>query len=139
MTQGVGRHGHDHGEGRHGHTHGVIDPRIATTDRGIWAIRWSFVILAVTAVVVVLSSRVALLADTIHDAGDAVTPSCCGWRLSWLALLAANTDAARTAYAVGYESTSQFGREYTRLFGRPPKQDASQLRENIGEISNIMI
>ena len=33
----------------HGHTHGVIDPSIATTARGIWAIKWSFVILAVTA------------------------------------------------------------------------------------------
>ena len=36
----------DHG---HGHTHGVVDPTIATTQRGIWAIKWSFVILAATA------------------------------------------------------------------------------------------
>ena len=35
-------HGHDHGHGgKHGHTHGVIDPTIATTERGIWAIKWS--------------------------------------------------------------------------------------------------
>ena len=73
-------HGHEHGkghEGGHGHTHGVIDPTIATTERGIWAIKWSFVILATTAifqiVVVVLSGSVALLADTIHNVGDAVT------------------------------------------------------------------
>ena len=67
-------HGHDHGhghdhEGGHAHTHGVIDPTIATTARGIWAIKWSFVILAITAVlqmaVVALSGSVALLADTI--------------------------------------------------------------------------
>ena len=45
---GHGSHGHDHGP--HGHTHGVIDATIATTDRGIWAIKWSFVILAITAV-----------------------------------------------------------------------------------------
>ncbi|MEZ5564809.1 MAG: cation diffusion facilitator family transporter [Gammaproteobacteria bacterium] len=69
-------HGHDHDDG-HGHTHGVIDPTIATTDRGIWAIKWSFVILASTAilqvVVVLISGSVALLADTIHNVGDAAT------------------------------------------------------------------
>ncbi|ESX49070.1 cation diffusion facilitator family transporter [Mesorhizobium sp. C416B] len=77
MSQGLGGHGHDHGEGGHGHTHGVIDPTIATTTRGIWAIKWSFVLLAITAVlqlvVVFLSGSVALLADTIHNVGDAVT------------------------------------------------------------------
>ena len=69
-------HGHDHGDG-HGHTHGVVDPTIATTSRGIWAIKWSFVGLMITAilqlVVVVLSGSVALLADTIHNVGDAFT------------------------------------------------------------------
>lgn len=69
---------HSHGEGGdHGHTHGVIDATIATTERGIWAIKWSFIILAITAalqiVVVVISSSVALLADTIHNVGDATT------------------------------------------------------------------
>ncbi|PAQ11804.1 cation-efflux pump [Mesorhizobium temperatum] len=71
-------HGHHHhASGSHGHTHGVIDATIATTDRGIWAIKWSFVILAITAalqmVVVALSGSVALLADTIHNIGDATT------------------------------------------------------------------
>ncbi|MEO8225698.1 MAG: cation diffusion facilitator family transporter [Gammaproteobacteria bacterium] len=69
-------HGHGHDEG-HAHTHGVIDPTIATTERGIWAIKWSFIILASTAVfqvfVVLLSGSVALLADTIHNVGDAAT------------------------------------------------------------------
>ena len=73
-----GGHGHHHGGGEgHGHTHGVVDPTIATTSRGIWAIKWSFVGLAITAiaqmVVVVLSGSVALLADTIHNVGDALT------------------------------------------------------------------
>lgn len=70
-------HGHDHSSGGHGHTHGVIDPSLTTTDRGIWAIKWSFGILAVTAalqfVVVILSGSVALLADMIHNVGDATT------------------------------------------------------------------
>jgi cation diffusion facilitator family transporter len=71
-------HGHDHGQrGGHGHTHGVVDPTIATTARGIWAIKWSFAILGVTAAlqlaVVFVSGSVALLADTIHNVGDAST------------------------------------------------------------------
>lgn len=43
-------------------------------------------------------------------------------------LLTTNTDAARAAYAVGYESASQFSREYARLFGAPPSRDAERLR-----------
>jgi divalent metal cation (Fe/Co/Zn/Cd) transporter len=61
----------------HGHTHGIVDPTIATSERGIWAIKWSFVVLIATAVmqfvVVVLSGSVALLSDTIHNFGDAAT------------------------------------------------------------------
>ena len=75
---GHGDHGHAHGgAGDHGHTHGVIDPSLTTTDEGIRAIKWSFAILAVTAalqlIVVVISGSVALLADTIHNIGDATT------------------------------------------------------------------
>jgi cation diffusion facilitator family transporter len=71
-------HGHSHGDGEgHGHTHGVIDASIATTDRGIWAIKWSFILLAITAAfqvaVMAISGSVALLADTIHNVTDATT------------------------------------------------------------------
>lgn len=73
-----GSHGHSNGdEGGHGHTHGVIDPSIASSERGIWAIKWSFITLAITAalqlVVVFYSGSVALLADTVHNVGDAAT------------------------------------------------------------------
>ncbi|MDP1908116.1 MAG: cation diffusion facilitator family transporter, partial [Hyphomicrobium sp.] len=72
----VNGHGHRHDE-PHKHTHGVMDATIATTERGIWAIKWSFVILAITAalqvLVVLASSSVALLADTIHNVADATT------------------------------------------------------------------
>ncbi|AYG63644.1 cation diffusion facilitator family transporter [Rhizobium jaguaris] len=73
-----GAHGHSHSEtGGHGHTHGVVDPSITTSERGIWAIKWSFVILAITAIlqliVVFVSDSVALLADTIHNIADATT------------------------------------------------------------------
>jgi cation diffusion facilitator family transporter len=75
--QGHGPGDHHHGQGSKGHTHGIVDPTLATTTTGIWAIKWSFVILAVTAalqlVVVFASGSVALLADTIHNIGDATT------------------------------------------------------------------
>jgi cation diffusion facilitator family transporter len=70
-------HVHPHGHGEYGHTHGAVDPTIATSERGIWAIKWSFVGLMVTAllqlVVVLMSGSVALLSDTIHNFGDAAT------------------------------------------------------------------
>ena len=73
-----GHHHHDHGAHQgHGHTHGVVDATIASTSRGIWAIKWSFAGLFLTALlqvaVVVVSGSVALLADTIHNFGDAAT------------------------------------------------------------------
>ncbi|MCA0042732.1 AraC family transcriptional regulator [Celeribacter litoreus] len=37
-------------------------------------------------------------------------------------------DAASASFRVGYESPSQFSREYSRLFGNPPKRDIEQLR-----------
>jgi cation diffusion facilitator family transporter len=70
-------HDHQRGHEEHGHTHGAVDPSIATSELGMWAVKWSFVGLFVTAllqvVVVALSGSVALLSDTIHNFGDALT------------------------------------------------------------------
>lgn len=61
----------------HDHIHGAVDPAILTTEKGIWAVKWSMVGLLLTglvqAVVVAVTSSVALLADTIHNLGDAAT------------------------------------------------------------------
>jgi AraC-like DNA-binding protein len=43
-------------------------------------------------------------------------------------LLVTSGDAARAAHTVGYESASQFSREYARMFGAPPGRDAERLR-----------
>lgn len=43
-------------------------------------------------------------------------------------LMIADHDAAHAAYSVGYESASQFSREYARMFGAPPARDAERLR-----------
>jgi transcriptional regulator GlxA family with amidase domain len=37
-------------------------------------------------------------------------------------------DATSAAFAVGYESATQFNREYSRLFGQPPRRDIRTLR-----------
>lgn len=45
-------------------------------------------------------------------------------------LMSGAVEAASVAYEVGYESPSQFSREYRRLFGAPPLKDAEQLRRH---------
>jgi AraC-like DNA-binding protein len=45
-------------------------------------------------------------------------------------LLSENVDAASTAYRVGYESVSQFSREYARMFGAPPIRDIEGIRNS---------
>ena len=42
-------------------------------------------------------------------------------------MLSDGLDAAEAAFRVGYESPSQFGREYRRLFGTPPRQDIAAI------------
>ncbi|EOD63949.1 AraC family transcriptional regulator [Amycolatopsis vancoresmycina] len=46
-------------------------------------------------------------------------------------LLAGTGDVAGVGHLVGYDSPSQFNREYRRLFGAPPGQDAARLREAV--------
>jgi AraC-like DNA-binding protein len=43
-------------------------------------------------------------------------------------MLAHAMDASAAAYHVGYASRSQFSREYSRLFGGPPRRDVEQIR-----------
>jgi AraC-like DNA-binding protein len=45
-------------------------------------------------------------------------------------MLADGIDATAAALLVGYESVSQFSREYSRFFGQPPMRDIRALREN---------
>lgn len=68
-------HAHDH-EG-HGHSHGLLDRSIMRSRAGLKAVGWSLLVLGLTAagqaVIYVLSGSVALLADLIHNIGDAAT------------------------------------------------------------------
>ena len=69
------QHDHDHGE--HDHPHGLVDRSILRSHAGVKAVGLSMVILGLTAgaqvAVVLFSNSVALLADLIHNAGDALT------------------------------------------------------------------
>ncbi len=69
-------HGHSHG-GDHGHSHGLVDASIKRSRAGLTAVLISLLILGATAavqmVVFILSGSIALLADLIHNVGDALT------------------------------------------------------------------
>jgi cation diffusion facilitator family transporter len=66
-----------HGAHRHDHSHGGVDPAILRSREAIRTLWLSLAVLGVTAafqlVIVVLSGSVALLADTVHNMGDALT------------------------------------------------------------------
>jgi cation diffusion facilitator family transporter len=68
---------HDHDHGAHGHSHGLIDPSLKRSRAGLRVVAISLVLLAVTAAlqaaIYVATGSVALLADLIHNAGDALT------------------------------------------------------------------
>lgn len=85
----------------HEHRHGAVDPSIITTERGIWAVKWSFIALFPTALIqlfiVFFTGSVALFADTIHNFGDAATAI-----PLWIAfILARKASSKRFTYGYG--------------------------------------
>lgn len=110
-------HGHDgghaHGDGWWGRIQGIfghshdssdkVDAALESNDRGIWALKISLVAMASTAVlqliIVLFSGSVALLADTIHNFGDAVTSV-----PLWIAFALAKRGASRR-FTYGYGKT----------------------------------
>lgn len=87
-----------------------------------------------------LAARVQMSASTFHHHFRKLTAMSPLQYQKWLRLhesrrlmLSENLDAANAAFHVGYESPSQFSREYSRLFGAPPRRDIEQLRLKAGE------
>jgi cation diffusion facilitator family transporter len=70
-------HHHHHGDGGHGHSHGLVDRSIVRSRAGVRAVSISLAVLALGAAAQVaifaLTGSVALLADLIHNFGDALT------------------------------------------------------------------
>jgi cation diffusion facilitator family transporter len=110
-------HAHPHGHG-HGHSHGLVDDSIKRSREGLRAVGLSLLILALTAIaqvgIYIASGSVALLADLIHNAGDAATAiplgiafalrSAAAERLAGLAVVAAIFVSACVA---GYEAIAR--------------------------------
>ncbi|MFV8816752.1 AraC family transcriptional regulator N-terminal domain-containing protein [Haliea sp. E17] len=83
-----------------------------------------------------LAARVQMSAPTFHLHFRQLTTKSPLQYQKWLRLSEAkrlmlneHLDASSAAFRVGYESPSQFNREYSRLFGNPPKRDVEQLRQ----------
>ena len=73
-------HGHEQADGHshdHPHSHGLVDPTIKRSRAGLRAVWISLAVLGLTAIaqagIFAFSNSVALLADLIHNVGDALT------------------------------------------------------------------
>jgi AraC-like DNA-binding protein len=90
-----------------------------------------------------LASHVNMSASTFHHHFRALTAMSPLQYQKWLRLNEARRlmfseriDASTAAYQVGYESPSQFSREYTRMFGAPPTRDITNLRQTAGSATD---
>jgi AraC-like DNA-binding protein len=90
-----------------------------------------------------LSSHVRMSASTFHHHFRALTAMSPLQYQKWLRLtearrlmLADRLDASSAAFRVGYESASQFSREYSRQFGAPPMRDIAALRQEPASVSD---
>jgi cation diffusion facilitator family transporter len=110
-------HAHAHAAGG-AHSHGLVDASVRRSRSGLRAVAWALLILALTAaaqaLVFVATGSVALLADLIHNAGDAATAiplgvafalgSARAERLAGLAVVAA---IFLSACVAGYEAVDR--------------------------------
>ena len=85
-----------------------------------------------------LAARVQMSAATFHHHFRQLTAMSPLQYQKWLRLnearrlmLNEHQDVSSAAFKVGYESPSQFSREYSRLFGAPPLRDLARLRQSI--------
>jgi cation diffusion facilitator family transporter len=123
-----------HGTAARAHKYGVIDPKMMASERGKQAVKWSFMLLMFTALrqmmVIFMSGSVALLADTLHNFGDAFAsiPLWIGFNLArrkptkrftygWgriedLAGVVIILVILASASAAGYESISRFSQPH---------------------------
>ena len=84
-----------------------------------------------------LAARVQMSPSSFHHNFRSLTAMSPLQYQKWLRLsearrlmLAEHLDATTAAFRVGYESPSQFSREYRRLFGTPPSRDIASLRQS---------
>lgn len=99
------------------------------------AIDWLKLNFAMSLRVEELAARVQMSSPTFHHHFRQLTAMSPLQYQKWLRLneakrlmLNEHLDVSSAAFKVGYESPSQFSREYSRLFGAPPKRDIAVLR-----------
>lgn len=92
-----------------------------------------------------LASQAGMSTSTFHHHFRTLTAMSPLQYQKWLRLnearqlmLTGRLDAATAAFQVGYESPSQFSREYSRLFGAPPMRDIRQMGEGKAQESRTM-
>lgn len=85
-----------------------------------------------------LAARVQMSTPTFHHHFRQLTGMSPLQYQKWMRLneakrlmLNEHLDASSAAYQVGYESPSQFSREYSRLFGAPPKRDIENMKRQL--------
>jgi AraC-like DNA-binding protein len=86
-----------------------------------------------------LAARAQMSASGLHQHFKQLTGMSPLQYQKWLRLnearrlmLSDGAEAATAAFSVGYESPSQFSREYARLYGAPPRRDVEALRPGTG-------
>ncbi len=112
---------------------GLADSRLSKISH---AIRWIREHYAETLHIEALAERVAMSPTSFHRhfrAATAMSPLQYQKQIrlqeARSRLMARTDDIARIGFSVGYDSPSQFSREYARLFGAPPSRDTAVLRE----------
>lgn len=120
---------------------GLADSRMARISRAIGWIRDNF---AETLSVPSLAALAGMSPATFHrhfKAVTAMTPvqfqKSLRLQEARRLLLSEGADVARVGFAIGYESPSQFSREYRRLFGAPPGRDGAEIRRSIGTVPSV--
>lgn len=110
------------------------------------AIDWLKLNYASTLRVDELAERVQMSVSTFHHHFRKLTAMSPLQYQKWLRLHEAkrlmlndDLDATSAAFRVGYESASQFSREYSRLFGTSPKRDIVGLRREVGSPDGAML
>lgn len=107
------------------------------------AIDWLKMNYAATLRIEELAAHVQMSTSSLHHYFRRLTAMSPLQYQKWLRLnearrlmLNESRDAASAAFEVGYESPSQFSREYARLFGAPPKRDIEGLRRMAGGLGS---
>ncbi|MEM9523143.1 MAG: AraC family transcriptional regulator [Pseudomonadota bacterium] len=114
---------------------GLTDSRMARIGRSIAWVRENF---TKTLSVPHLATLAGMSPATFHrhfKAATAMTPvqfqKSLRLQEARRLLLSEGSDVARVGFAIGYESPSQFSREYRRMFGAPPGRDGAQMRHTV--------